>query len=239
MSKRNLLLYSIIIPSYNESNRLRKLLDELENLLFEEEKTQLFEMEIIFVDDGSSDDTNVILSDYPFKYLYQNNSGKGSAVKFGVQNAKGDFILVLDADGEYLISDIPNLIRFSLSNPLAVVYGSRYLKQNFIKLRLLPILGQSIVNLYFNYLLSLLILIRFRVLITDSVTGFKLYHREMYNKIDPKTLGFETDHELSKQILKWKIPIREYPVSYLPRSKQEGKKISWFDGLKALKIWLT
>jgi glycosyltransferase involved in cell wall biosynthesis len=74
-------------------------------------------------------------------------------VKLGTKNAKGDYILVLDADGEYLISDIPRLLEFSLKNPISVIYGSRYLTGKTIKVRMLPISGQSILNLYFNYFL--------------------------------------------------------------------------------------
>ena len=92
--------------------------------------------------------------------------------------------------------------------------------------------------LYFNYFLSFLILFRFRVIITDSLTGYKIYHRELYNRVNPITKGFETDHELSKQILKWRIKINEYQITYLPRSKKDGKKISTTDAFKALIMWL-
>ena len=231
-------LYSIIIPSYNEAKQLPKLLQELNVLYFGNKGNKDYKLEIIFVDDGSSDNTHKILLNYSFNYLYQQNSGKGAAVKLGTKNAKGDYILVLDADGEYLISDIPRLVEFSLKNPISVIYGSRYLTGKTIKVRMLPISGQSVLNLYFNYFLSFLILFRFRVIITDSLTGYKIYHRELYNKVNPTTKGFETDHELSKQILKWRIKINEYQITYLPRSKKDGKKISTTDAFKALIMWL-
>jgi molybdopterin-guanine dinucleotide biosynthesis protein A len=230
--------FSIIIPSYNEEPRLPNLLLEIQKLCEQAVDQKDFDLEIIFVDDGSSDNTRNLLSKTPFSYLYQENSGKGSAVKKGVSHSSGDYIIVLDADGEYSVAEIPLLIACVLQNPTSVVYGSRYLKDSFTKVRLRPLPGQSILNLYFNHLLSLLIGIRFRKVITDSLTGFKLYPREIYLAVNPETTGFETDHELSKAIVRWGIPIIEIPVSYLPRSRAEGKKISAADALKALGIWL-
>ena len=94
-------------------------------------------------------------------------------------------------------------------------------------------------NLYFNYLLSLIILVRFNIFITDSLTGYKIYHKDIYDAVNPVTKGFETDHELSKMIIELGINISEMRVSYYPRSRAEGKKISYIDALKALRIWLT
>lgn len=237
--KRNQRTFSIIIPSFNEGARLPDLLSQLRKLSIVEPSGGELNLEIIFVDDGSEDNTRALLSTEKFLYLFQKNSGKGSAVKLGVSQSSGDYIIVLDADGEYLVSEIPFLVSCVLENPTSVVYGSRYLSKSMDRIRFTPLQGQSILNLYFNYLLSLIILIRFRKIITDSLTGFKVYPREIYLAMNPKTTGFETDHELSKKIIRWGIPIIEIPVSYLPRSRGEGKKISIFDAFKALKIWLT
>jgi len=231
--------FSIIIPSYNEEPRLPELLLQIQKLCKQTLDQNDFEVEIIFVDDGSTDNTKQLLSHTPYLYFYQKNSGKGSAVKLGVNRSNGDFIIVLDADGEYSVDEIPLLITCVLQNPTSVVYGSRYLKDSLTKVRLTPLQGQSILNLYFNHFLSVLIGIRFRKAITDSLTGFKVYPREIYLAINPETTGFETDHELSKQIIRWGIPIIEIPISYLPRSRAEGKKISLVDAFKALRIWLT
>ena len=236
--KRMRSLFSIIIPSFNEAARLPALLSELANLCNSVTEDKLFDLEVIFVDDGSTDATSQILLNYPFRYLYQKNSGKGSAVKLGTSIANGDYILILDADGEYLVSDIPLLVQFCLLNPASVVYGSRYLTTSSHGIRLLPLLGQSILNLYFNYILSILIWLRFKIFITDSLTGYKIYPRGIYNSINPITKGFETDHELSKKILERGISIAEFPVSYMPRTKKDGKKISTIDALKALRMWL-
>jgi choline kinase len=231
--------FSIVIPSYNEELRLPVLLSQIKKLISQSLEQNNYSIDVIFVDDGSVDNTRQLLSDTPFLYLYQENSGKGSAVKHGVNHSNGDYIIVLDADGEYLVDEIPLLIECVLRNPTSIVYGSRYLKEWPLKVRLTPLPGQSILNLYFSHLLSILIGIRFRKIITDSLTGFKVYPREIYSAIDPETTGFETDHELSKQILRWEIPIVEILVSYIPRSRAEGKKISTVDAIKALKIWLT
>lgn len=231
-------IFSIVIPSYNEGPRLPALLLQIQKLCKQSLDQKDYEVEIVFVDDGSTDNTKHLLSNTPFLYLYQENSGKGSAVKRGVSHSNGDYIIVLDADGEYSVDEIPLLIACVLQNPTSVVYGSRYLRDSPTRVRLTPLPGQSILNLYFNHFLSILIGIRFRKIITDSLTGFKVYPREIYLAIDPETTGFETDHELSKEIVRWGIPIIEIPVSYLPRSRAEGKKISTVDAFKALRIWL-
>lgn len=231
-------IFSIVIPSYNEEPRLTKLLLQIQELCSQALDQNEYQLEILFVDDGSTDNTKHLLSDTPFIYLYQENSGKGSAVKQGVNHSNGDYIIVLDADGEYSVHEIPLLIACVLQNPTSVVYGSRYLKKSLAKVRLTPLPGQSILNLYFNHFLSIIIWVRFRKMITDSLTGFKVYPREIYLAIDPNTTGFETDHELSKEIVRWGIPIIEIPISYLPRSRAEGKKISATDAFKALRIWL-
>ena len=236
---RNQRIFSIIIPSYNEAARLPDLLSQIQKLSDEIRNQDEFNIEVVFVDDGSNDNTRELLSNKPFLYVYQKNSGKGSAVKLGVSHSKGDYIIVLDADGEYLVNEIPLLISCVLKNPTSVVYGSRYLKKSLLKIRLVPLPGQSILNLYFSHFLSLTIGIRFRRIITDSLTGFKVYPRDIYLAIDPATKGFETDHELSKSIIISGIPIVEIQVSYLPRTRAEGKKISVIDASKALKIWLT
>jgi dolichol-phosphate mannosyltransferase len=232
-------LYSIIIPSYNEGPRLTKLLTQLNELSSSLINEINFKIEVIIVDDGSSDNTSKILDNFPFKHVYQKNSGKGSAVKLGRTLANGDYLIVLDADGEYLVSDLVPLIKFSIVHPIAVVYGSRYLKINSKRIRVFPLPGQSFLNLYFNYLLSTIILIRFRIVITDSLTGYKIYHKDVYDAVNPVTKGFETDHELSKMIIKLGININEHPISYNPRSRNQGKKITYKDALKALRIWLT
>lgn len=231
--------FSIVIPSYNEGPRLPELLLQIHKLCKEALDQTQYELEIVFVDDGSTDNTKELLSKTRYLYLNQENSGKGSAVKRGVSQASGDYIIVLDADGEYLVDEIPLLIECVLKNPTSVVYGSRYLKDSLTKVRLRPLQGQSILNLYFNHFLSVLIGIRFGKMITDSLTGFKVYPREIYIAIDPETTGFETDHELSKVIIRWGISIVEIPISYLPRSRADGKKISTADAFKALRIWLT
>ena len=230
--------FSIIVPSYNEGPRLSALLNSLDDLCKNSSLADSFELEVIFVDDGSTDDTRLLLSQTDFVYLFQENQGKGSAVKYGVGQSTGDYVLVLDADGEYLVSDIHFLIEAVIKNPNAVVYGSRYLVESYFGIRLVPIKNQSWLNLYFNYILSIVIKIRFGIFISDSLTGFKVYPKELYLSANPETKGFETDHELSRKIISWGIPILEVPVSYIPRNKSAGKKITLKDGFKALGIWL-
>ena len=229
-------LISVVAPAYNEELCVGELARQLVLVM---NKLSEYEFEIIIVDDGSTDNTGEILKQFSFKNIYQPNSGKGAAVKLGKSIAKGDYIIVLDADGEYLVSDLIPLMSFSELNPTSVVYGSRYIKKNSKRMTFLPLKGQSVLNLYFNHLLTFIILTRFKVLITDSLTGYKIYHKTIYDAVNPVTKGFETDHELSKKIIGLGIKIIEFPISYLPRSKKEGKKISFKDAFKALKLWLT
>jgi bifunctional N-acetylglucosamine-1-phosphate-uridyltransferase/glucosamine-1-phosphate-acetyltransferase GlmU-like protein len=236
--RRMSLKFSVIIPSYNEAPRLPALLDSLNILNNIYEYLEDLELEVIVVDDGSEDDTRLLVLESNFSYLFQKNQGKGSAVKNGVMNSTGDYVLVLDADGEYLVDDINTLIETVVKKPNAVVFGSRYLNNSNLGLRLVPIPNQSWLNLYFNYLLSFIIKIRFGIFISDSLTGFKVYPRELYLAANPETKGFETDHELTRKIIFWKFPIIEVPVSYFPRKKSEGKKITFRDAFKALGIWL-
>jgi glycosyltransferase involved in cell wall biosynthesis len=194
--------------------------------------------EVIFIDDGSTDDTRDILRGFKFRYVYQENQGKGAAVKKGAEFANGDFLIVLDADGEYLVSDVCKMAEAISENPLASIYGSRYLVDKFVPIRVLPLPNQSILNLYFNYLLSLIIYLRFQMFISDSLTGLKLYSKRVYDWINPKTTGFETDHEISLFLIRNEIPIKEIAIDYFARTKAQGKKISTKDAFKALSLWL-
>ena len=231
----------VIIPAFNEELRLPALLAELNELkkaLIEKG----WESEFVVVDDGSTDGTKKVVEKFGIDYLYQNNQGKGRAVKNGAHYLNTDFLVVLDADCEYFAMDILKLVEplntiLNAKNRIAKVsvYGSRYKITRFPYVRVKPYPNQKTIYLYFNHLLSILFFLRRGTYITDLLTGYKLYSKDLYTQINPKSEGFETDHEISRNLVKMKIEIIEVPVGYKPRSREEGKKIDIIDGLNAIR----
>lgn len=228
---RNKMYLSIIIPSFNEGHLIGNLLEQIDvNLLGE-----LFE--VIVIDDGSTDNTEEVVKDFPrIKYYRQSNQGKGAAVREGAKIATGDFIGVLDADNEYSVEDLLKCAAQISHEPKRLVYGSRYKLTKFPYLRFKPLQNQSILNLYFNHLLSLVFFSKQKIYISDLLTGTKIYPRIEFVALDCKTNGFETDHELTLGFIKLGFSIIEVPINYFPRNKKEGKKITFKDALKALQI---
>jgi len=227
---------SIIIPAYNEERTIGPL---LERILRVPTERFGFRKEIVVVDDGSRDRTYETAASFKeVRCVRQENRGKGAAVQRGVKESTGDYMLVQDADLEYDPMDyLPMLEKVPPERPVAV-YGSRTLGQ--LKQRGgkgLPGkhkdqgLGQWAANL----ILSFLILLLYDRRITDPLTAYKLYPLPLMRTFHVKTHGFETDHELTAKLSKQGIPIFEVPVSYVPRSVQEGKKIRPRDGLIA--VW--
>jgi glycosyltransferase involved in cell wall biosynthesis len=237
MKKSQIIFVSIVVPTYNEEKFLPELILQLNYLTQQSKEFDKVKFEVILVDDGSTDETQKICKKLAGLYIYQTNSGKGSAVRKGVENAKGDYIVVLDADLEYLPSDILKIVDvLDGKDREIVVYGSRYRTEKFPYIKLKPYKNQSIINLYFNYFLTLLFFFRKRKLVTDLLTGLKLYPTSIYRKISPTTNGFETDHELTVALTKMEVPIKEIPISYNARTKADGKKIGYRDAIKAIKV---
>lgn len=224
---------TVIIPSYNEAHRLSKVLAEID------ESCDFSSIAVSLVDDGSVDNTSEVCERFPkITYMYKPNEGKGAAVRFGVTRANSKFVAVLDADGEYTFSDLLDCYeRIRVNKEVYAVYGSRYMDKNRVWKKT-PLPNQAWPNFLFNYLLTLIVWFRFKKMLSDLLTGTKIYHREAYLAANSLTNGFETDHELTLALLRAKVRIEEVPISYEPRSKSEGKKISFHDGIKALKLVL-
>lgn len=233
------MLISVIIPTFNEEKFLPELIINLQEFKQKAEQIIGIKIEQILVDDGSTDKTKNVISKFEGRYIYQKNRGKGNAVRTGVSVAKGDYVVVLDADLEYSPLDILKFIDLVNSkNKDLVVYGSRYRTNSFPYVKLLPFMNQSIINLYFSHFLTILFFVRKRKLITDLLTGLKMYPAWVYNQIAPTTDGFETDHEITLALQQLEIPIVEVPITYNARTKADGKKIGTRDAIKAIRILL-
>lgn len=215
---------SVIVPSYNEGKTLKTCIDNIYS------KNPQMDLEVILIDNGSTDDTSEIAKklNYPnLKYIrLANNKGKGGAIKAGLEFVSGDIIIVQDADLEYDPADYANLIKPIEEGRAKVVYGSRLLKENK-KAGAMFYLGGR----FLSFLTNLLYGSR----ITDEPVCYKVFASEVIKNIDLKAKGFEFCPEVTAKVLRQKIPIYEVPVSYYPRSIEEGKKIRFSDGIKA--IW--
>ena len=193
--------------------------------------------EVIVVDDGSTDKSKSVVKEYApdAMLIEQQNQGKGAAVKTGVKASTGTFILVQDADLEYHPTDIPALL--SLAQTRTAVYGSRMIVENASgrKSYRFP-KDYSLSSRVASLVLSFLHILLYGRLITDTLTGYKIYHRDFYLQANVSTSGFETDHELTAKLLRRGYDIVEYPIQFTPRTVAEGKKINVNDFFKA--IWV-
>jgi glycosyltransferase involved in cell wall biosynthesis len=231
---------SIIVPAFNEEKTLSSLLENLLSLDLGKD----VEREIILVDDASSDETPEIGIEFERRgilyFRHSINSGKGAAVRTGIEKSSGDFILIQDADLEYCPGEIPHLLNTIIEKTCSSVYGSRVKgarKLNGIRrlLRLWP--AQPMSSYLFNFLLSFWLFCLQKVWLTDTLTGYKIYSANVFSGWTPQTSGFETDHEITSRILNTGGSIFEIPISYSPRNKKEGKKIRAIDGWLALKTF--
>lgn len=215
---------SIVMPVYNERNTIKEILRRVRQVDLGD-----IDREIIVVDDGSSDGTRDILAmeeDSVTRVLYHpENRGKGAAVRTGFEAATGDLLLIQDADLEYDPEDYPRLLDPVLKGKAEVVYGSRFT-------------GPRKNMLFWHYLgnrfLALVTNVLFNTTISDMETCYKLFTRESLEGIEFRSNHFEIEPEITAKILKKKIRIYEVPISYTGRELEEGKKISWRDGIPAL-----
>ncbi|MFQ5800238.1 MAG: glycosyltransferase family 2 protein [Candidatus Hydrothermarchaeales archaeon] len=213
---------SIIIPVYNEENSISEILGKVLKLRFDN-----LEREVIVVDDGSTDRTPEILKGFvkePIKIItHEKNLGKGMAIRTGLSNSTGSIVAMQDSDMEYDPSELPNLVNHIL-NGAPVVYGSRFLG-SVKNMRFHFYLGNRFLSLFTRFL--------YGAPITDMETGFKVFRREAIEGIDLESTGFEIEPELTAKILRKSYRIKEVPINYIAREKQQ-KKITVKDGILAL-----
>ena len=216
---------SIVIPIYNEKRTILKILEKVEK-----SNTLGLEKEIILVDDGSTDGTREILKNLESKYqiiYHQQNSGKGAAVRTGFKKTTGDIVLIQDADLELNPENYPQIIRPILEGQTEVVYSSRYQEYNPHHYRHYYLGGK---------LISFLTNLFYGSKLTDVYCGYKVFKADVLKSLELENNGFGIEQELTIKTLKKGYKIKEVPITYYPRTRQEGKKIRWWDGLKA--IWL-
>jgi dolichol-phosphate hexosyltransferase len=216
---------SILIPIYDEAERVGEALKQALAVNYP------CETELVVVDDGSRDGTAEILTgvDDPRVRVitHERNRGKGAAISTAVAAATGDYMIILDADLEYDPQDIPLLLAPVLDGRASVVYGSRTFGSHSAH-SFWYVMGNKAVTTAANVL--------FNSYISDLETCFKLLPVTLYRSLDIRSRGFGMEAEITGKLLRRRIRPYEVPISYSARTREEGKKITWKDGVQALWI---
>lgn len=215
---------SVIIPIYNEADNILKTLKRVQ-------ATKLAK-EIVIVDDASTDGTRELLNKLDGKGIvrvifHEKNLGKGAAVVTGMRAAKGDVILIQDADLEYDPRDYPTLLLPIQEGRADVVYGSRFLGAP----RRVAMFWHQVANQLLTFMTNIL----YDSILTDMETGYKVFRREVIQDMKIRSKRFNFEPEFTAKILKRKFRIYEVPISFNPRDYSEGKKIGLKDAFEA--VW--
>ena len=226
MDKDNFTL-SVIIPCYNEKSSIRAIVDKVLDAPIDEK-------EIIVVDDKSTDGTSEILdrdiAPLVSKIIHHEaNQGKGGALRTGFSHATGDVVIIQDADLEYDPDEYPMTVMPIVNGECDVCYGSRFLNQAPKGYR-----ANQMANRFLTSLSNLFTHLR----LTDMETCYKTFKREVIQSVDIKENRFGFEPEITAKIARMGVRIKEVPISYYPRTNQEGKKIGFKDGLRSIYcIW--
>ncbi|GAA1026678.1 glycosyltransferase family 2 protein [Virgisporangium ochraceum] len=216
---------SILMPVYNEEARVADAVKQALDVSYP------CEVELVIVDDGSRDATAEILrglDDPRLTIVIQpRNQGKGAAIRKAAETARGEYMVILDADLEYDPQDIPKLLAPVLDGKAEVVYGNRSFGSHS-SFSFWYVMGNRAVTTYANML--------FNCYIGDLETCFKLMPLALYRSLDVKSRGFGMEAEVTGKLLRSGVRPYEVPISYRARTREEGKKITWKDGVEALAI---
>jgi glycosyltransferase involved in cell wall biosynthesis len=216
---------SVIIPVYNEANTIENIVERVIKVPCEKQ--------LIVVDDGSTDTTRDILVKLQEKYsniihclFHPRNLGKGAAIKTGLAEASEEVIVIQDADLEYHPEDYPVALRLIADGWADAVYGSRFL-------------GPHRVFLFWHYLankfLTLVANVMTSGILTDMETGFKIIRADVLKKLNIQSYTFDFEVEVTIKLFRYGYRVYEIPITYTGRDYDEGKKITWTDGLRA--VW--
>ena len=227
-----LALLSIVVPCFNEAATLERLL----SLVLQSPVT--LAKEIIVVDDGSTDESPAIIDRFvgnrpPNVHVvavrHQINRGKGAALQTALARATGDVVVIQDADLEYDPGDYAGLLAPILSGEADAVYGTRHSQRR---------LSDSPINqwrfIVAAWTVTQVANVLFRARLTDYATGYKMFTRQVADRLELRSTGFEVDAEITARVRKLGYDIIEVPIGYRPRSVAEGKKIRGIDGWRAL-----
>ncbi|MHC4941739.1 MAG: glycosyltransferase family 2 protein [Planctomycetota bacterium] len=214
---------SVVIPVYNEKNTVVEVIEKVASTPYDKE--------IVVVDDCSSDGTVDILKALDREdtriFYHDVNQGKGAALRTGFSKVEGDVVLIQDADLEYTPDDYPILLKPILEGMADVVYGSRFQA------------GVHRCHLFWHYVVNKSLTMFSNMLtninLTDMETCYKVFKREVVDKLNIKSNRFGVEPEITAKVAKMRCRIYEVPISYFGRDYAEGKKIGWKDGVQA--IW--
>ena len=219
-------LLSVVMPVYNERATIEEIVTRVMSVPMR--------VELIVVDDCSIDGTREHLQEMQREYgftllLQERNQGKGAALRRGFGSVTGNMVAIQDADLEYSPEELPELAALIIEGRADVVYGSRFL-------------GRHRVFLFTHYVgnrvLTLLTNVLYNTMLTDMETCYKVMRSEVLNGLDLESNGFGIEPEITAKIFKRHYRVYEVPISYDGRTYEEGKKISWRDGVVALWVLL-
>jgi len=218
-------LLSVFIPCFNEKESIREIVDRVNSV-------SIINKEIILVDDNSTDGTREIIKNEieqkVAKVIYHDkNMGKGAALRSGFKEVKGDVVIVQDADLEYDPNEYQRLIKPIIDEKADVVYGSRFVgSQEHRVLYFWHMVGNKFLTLISNMFTNLNL--------TDLETCYKVFRKDVLDRISLQEDGFGFDPEITAKIAKLKCRIYEIGISYSGRTYSQGKKIGWVDGVRVL-----
>ena len=214
---------SFLIPAYNEADTIGEVLERIAGLDLESQ--------VIVVDDGSRDATAAIAEAAGATVIRKANGGKGSAIRRAIEEADGEIAVIQDADMEYDPAEVPELIEPILRGVADVVYGSRLRGGK-------PQRAYLFWHLVGNRFLSLLTNVLYNTTLSDMETGYKAFRTDVLRSLDLSQDDFGIEPEITAKVCKRQLRIYELPISYYGRTYAEGKKITWRDGFKAIRVLL-
>jgi glycosyltransferase involved in cell wall biosynthesis len=217
---------SFLIPVHNEAATVGQVLERVEALDLDKQ--------VVVVNDGSTDDTAQVLDAWSKQVngmvvINQRNRGKGAAVRAAIPYAEGEIAVIQDADMEYDPADVPELIEPIRRGVADVVYGSRLSGGR-------PQRAYLFWHLLGNRFLSLLTNVLFNTTLSDMETGYKAFRTDVLRSLDLREDDFAIEPEITAKVCRRKLRIYELPIAYYGRTYEEGKKITWRDGVKAVRV---